>query len=76
MRQFDAAKIREFREARGWSQDALAARMSAQGTRVYVQQISMWETGKTTLTMTSLARVCKALSKNPDNFFSEKESLS
>jgi transcriptional regulator with XRE-family HTH domain len=72
MKQFDFKKIKEFRDAAGMTQDALAMVMSTPENRVYVQQISDWENRKDGgLNVTSLAKLADALGKTTDDFFVE-----
>ena len=40
-------RIRFLRESKGWTQGELAARISAQGTKVTVSAVSQWERGET-----------------------------
>ncbi len=70
MKQFRFAKIREFREAAGMTQDVLAAKLSTKEQRVYVQQVSAWENGgKGGMTIKTLMKLCKALKKETTDFF-------
>lgn len=72
MKQFNFSKIKEFRESAGLTQDALAHKMSTEENRVYVQQISDWERGANNgITVKSLVKLCEALGKTTDDFFTE-----
>jgi transcriptional regulator with XRE-family HTH domain len=72
MKQFVFHKIKEFREAQGLTQEELANRLSNGEVRVYTQQVSDWERGASGgLTVKSLTRLCEALGKATDDFFTE-----
>lgn len=68
MKQFDFQKIKQFREAAGMTQIALAAKIG-----VSSQQISTWERGRGKgLTVRTLSKLCDALRKKTDDFFTQK----
>ena len=72
MKQFVFAKIREFREAAGMTQEALAIAMSTPDKRVHTEQVSNWENlTNGGLTVTTLIKLCDALGRVPDDFFTE-----
>lgn len=76
MKQFDFKKIKQFREDAKLTQDALAALMSTDESRVFVQQISAWENSANGgLNVTSLAKLAAALGKHADDFFTDQEFL-
>lgn len=75
MKQFDLKKIKQFREAAGLTQDALASLMSTDESRVFVQQISAWENRENGgLNVTHLARLAEVLGKQTDDFFIDNQS--
>lgn len=73
MKQFNFRKIKEYREAAGYTQETLAIQMSLLGDRVYSQQISDWENKKEGgLSVSNLAKLAYVLGKATDDFFSEE----
>ena len=73
MKQFDFKKIKEFREAAGLTQDALAFQMSLLGKRVYYQQISEWENRiDGGLSSPNLSKLCQVLNKTPNDFYVDR----
>lgn len=72
MKQFNFAKIKEFRTEAGLTQEALAIKMSTLDDRVFTQQISDWENQKSGgLNVSSLTKLADALGKTTDDFLSE-----
>ena len=65
MKQFQFTKIKEFREAIGMSQHDLGIVLS-----IHPQQISAWERGNG-LTVRNLVKLCNALGRKSDEFFTE-----
>ena len=73
MKQFVFAKVREYREAAGMTQEALAIAMSTPEKRVHKEQISDWERmTEGGITVLSLVKLCEALNKSTDDFFTER----
>lgn len=65
MKRFCFSKIKEFRESLGLSQLTLAGRIATTQ-----QQVQAWERGRgNNMTIKSLARLCKALGRDQDEFF-------
>ncbi len=76
MKQFAFSKIKEFREAAGMTQEALAIAMTTPESRVHVQQVSDWENlTKGGLNVTTLIKLCDALGKETDDFFVDNDTV-